>query len=40
MLLLPQLLELDRGQITKKTAKTFVIAFLSPRLDEDLVLAQ
>ena len=34
-MLLPQLLELDRGQVAKRTVKTFVIVFLSPPLDEE-----
>ena len=35
VLLVPQLLELDRGQVVKRAVKTFVIVFLSPTLDED-----
>jgi hypothetical protein len=32
----PQLLELDRGQVTKRAVETFMIVFTSPVLKEHL----
>ncbi len=40
MLLLPQLLELDRGQVAKRTVETFLIVFLAPALEQDLRFEQ
>jgi hypothetical protein len=40
VLLLPQLFELDRSQVTKRAVKTFLIVFASPTFDEDLGLEQ
>jgi hypothetical protein len=34
VLLLPQLLELDRGQVAKRTVETLLIVFTSPVLEE------
>ena len=40
ILLFPQLLELDRGQVAKRTVKTLMIVMLSPVLKEHLRLEQ
>jgi hypothetical protein len=40
VLLLPQLLELDRSQVAKRTVKTFMIGFAPPVLEEHLGLEQ
>jgi hypothetical protein len=40
VLLLPQLLELDRGQVAKRTVETFMIVFTSPVLEEHPGLEQ
>jgi hypothetical protein len=40
MLRVPQLLELDRGQVAKRTVKTFMIVFVSPVLEEHLGFEQ
>jgi hypothetical protein len=39
-LLVPQFLELDRGQVAKRTVKTFMIVFAPPVLEEHLGLEQ
>jgi hypothetical protein len=40
MLLVPQFLELDRGQVAERTVKTFMIVFLAPVLEGHLSLEQ
>jgi hypothetical protein len=40
VLLLPRLLELDRGRVAKRTVKTFMIVFATPALEENLGFEQ
>ena len=40
MLLAPQLLELDRGQVAKRVVETFMIVFVAPVLEEHLSLEE
>jgi hypothetical protein len=39
-LLLPVLLQLDRGQMAKRTVTTFMIVFATPALEENLSFEQ
>jgi hypothetical protein len=39
-LLLPVLLQLDRGQVAKRTVTTFMIVFATPALEENLSFEQ
>jgi hypothetical protein len=38
--LFPQFLQLDRGQVAKRTVETFMIVFASPVLKENLRLEE
>ena len=40
MLFLPELSELDRGQVAERAVKTVMIVFVSPVLEEDLGFEQ
>ena len=39
-MLRPQFLELDRGQVAKRTVKTIMTLFVTPVLEDDLGLEQ
>jgi hypothetical protein len=40
VLLLPRLLERDRGQVAKRTVEAFLIVFAAPALEDDLSFEQ